>query len=133
MARMLYEIERNVDVTHCEFFDLGDYGDSPDGLVERDGVIEIKSVTGPPPVHFATLQRGSFDPSYKWQLIGHLDCTGRNWVDFVSYCADFPENKQLIIHRLQRKDCDEEISQLCIRRKDFLNLIGETIAIIQRG
>ncbi len=49
MARMLYEIERNVDVTHCEFFDLGDYGDSPDGLVERDGVIEIKSVTGPPP------------------------------------------------------------------------------------
>nr|WP_216657346.1 hypothetical protein [Candidatus Hamiltonella defensa] len=47
--------------------------------------------------------------------------------------ATFPENKQLIIHRLQRKDCDEEISQLCIRRKDFLNLIGETIAIIQRG
>ncbi len=53
---MLYEIERNVDVTHGGFFDLGDYGDSPDGLVERDGVIEIKSVTWPPRAfcYFAT-------------------------------------------------------------------------------
>ncbi|WP_193432654.1 YqaJ viral recombinase family protein [Candidatus Williamhamiltonella defendens] len=131
IARRLYEETNFVDITHGGFFDCVEYGDSPDGLVGNDGVIEIKSVTAA--VHYATLQRGSFDPSYKWQLIGHLDCTGRNWVDFVSYCADFPENKQLIIHRLQRKDCDEEISQLCIRRKDFLNLIGETIAIIQRG
>ncbi|PAV06459.1 YqaJ-like viral recombinase, partial [Arsenophonus sp. ENCA] len=53
MARMLYEIQRNVDVTNGGFFDLGDYGDSPDGLVGSDGVIEIKSVTAP--VHFATL------------------------------------------------------------------------------
>lgn len=131
MARMLYEIERNADVTNGGFFDLGDYGDSPDGLVENDGVIEIKSVTAA--VHFATLQRGSFDPAYKWQLIGHLDCTGRDWVDFVSYCSDFPENKQLIIHRLQRSDCEEEISALRTRREDFIHLIDETMCIIRRG
>ncbi|MFS1582937.1 MAG: YqaJ viral recombinase family protein [Candidatus Arsenophonus phytopathogenicus] len=128
MARMLYEIERNVDVTHGGFFDLGDYGDSPDGLVGNDGIIEIKSVTAP--VHYATLQRESFDPAYKWQLIGHLDCTGRDWVDFVSYCSDFPEDKQLIIYRLARKDCQDEINQLRLRRQDFLNLIEDTIDVI---
>ncbi|WP_181995331.1 hypothetical protein [Arsenophonus endosymbiont of Bemisia tabaci] len=37
MARMLYEIERNADVTNGGFFDLGDYGDSPDAHVENDG------------------------------------------------------------------------------------------------
>ncbi|WP_334470428.1 YqaJ viral recombinase family protein [Arsenophonus sp. PmNCSU2021_1] len=131
MARMLYEIERNVDVTNGGFFDLGDYGDSPDGLVGNDGVIEIKSVTAA--VHFAPLQRGSFDPAYKWQLIGHLDCTGRDWVDFVSYCADFPENKQLIIYRLLRGDYEEDISTLRTRREDFIHLIDETMCIIQRG
>ncbi|WP_177412500.1 PDDEXK family nuclease [Entomomonas moraniae] len=56
------------------FFDCGDYGESPDGLVNDDGVIEIKSVIAS--THYATLKRNLFDPSYKWQLIGHLDCAG---------------------------------------------------------
>lgn len=116
IARMLYEIERSVDVTNGGFFDLGDYGDSPDGLVENDGVIEIKSVTAA--VHFETLKRKTFDPAYKWQLIGHLDCTARDWVDFVSYCTDFPEDKQLIIYRLAKKECQDEINQLRLRRDE---------------
>ncbi|PAV02128.1 YqaJ-like viral recombinase [Arsenophonus sp. ENCA] len=131
MARMLYEIKEDVDVTNGGFFDLGDYGDSPDGLVGSDGVIEIKSVTAP--VHFATLERESFDPAYKWQLIGHLDCTGRDWVDFVSYCSDFPEQySPLIVYRLERKDCEAEITQLRTRRQDFLNLIDWTMGRIKR-
>ncbi|WP_181995164.1 hypothetical protein [Arsenophonus endosymbiont of Bemisia tabaci] len=60
---MLYQIERNADLTNGVFFDLGDYADSPDNFVENDGVIEIKSVTAA--VHFETLKRGPFDPAYK--------------------------------------------------------------------
>ena len=44
----------------------------------RDGVIEIKSVIAS--THYATLRRNSFDPAYRWQLVSHLDCTGRAWV-----------------------------------------------------
>lgn len=130
IARMLYEQKKEVLVTGGGFFDWGDYGDSPDGLVGNDGAIEIKSVIAP--VHYETLKRKTFDPTYKWQLIGHLDCTEREWVDFVSYCADFPENKQLIIYRLERKNYQEEINQLRKRRKDFLNEIEVMIdAIIE--
>lgn len=130
IARMLYEQKKEVLVTGGGFFDWGDYGDSPDGLVGNDGTIEIKSVIAP--VHYETLKRKNFDPTYKWQLIGHLDCTEREWVDFVSYCADFPENKQLIIYRLERKNYQEEINQLRKRRKDFLNEIEAMIdAIIE--
>ncbi|WGM09142.1 lambda exonuclease family protein [Arsenophonus nasoniae] len=130
IARMLYEQKKEVLVTGGGFFDWGDYGDSPDGLVGNDGAIEIKSVIAP--VHYETLKRKTFDPTYKWQLIGHLDCSERDWVDFVSYCADFPENKQLIIYRLERKDYQEEINQLRKRRKDFLNEIEVMIdAIIE--
>ena len=131
IARMMYEYENFVIVTNGGFFDWITYGDSPDGLVGSDGVVEIKSVTAP--IHYATLRRGSFDPAYRWQLIGHMDCTGRQWVDFVSYCSDFPADKQLIVHRLHRADCEDEIARLRQRRINFLGLVQETLESIRRA
>jgi hypothetical protein len=128
IARELYESENFVDVTNGGFFDCGDYGDSPDGLIGDDGIIEIKSVIAT--THFDTLRRGDFDPAYKWQLVGHLVCTGRDWVDFVSYCADFPAHKQLITHRLHRDDYSDEIERLRSRRCDFLELVKQTMELI---
>src|SRR6185295_353024 len=58
IARMMYEDENFVTVTNGGFFDCGEYGDSPDGRVGDDGIIEIKSVIAS--THYATLQRGSF-------------------------------------------------------------------------
>lgn len=123
LARMLYEDERFVTVGNGGFFCWGTYGDSPDGLVGNDGVIEIKSVQAH--VHHATVKRNSFDPAYRWQLISHLDCTARAWVDFVSYCGDFPEGQQLIVHRLHRDDYAKEIEQLKARRDAFLEMVTE--------
>ncbi|MDY7559911.1 YqaJ viral recombinase family protein [Pseudomonas sp. CCC3.2] len=130
IARMMYEEERFVDVTNGGFFDLGEYGDSPDGLVGHDGVLEIKSVIAA--VHYDTLRRGSFDPSYRWQLVGHLDCTGRDWVDFTSYCSDFPESGQLITYRQDRDDFREELLRLEDRRGLFLELVEETYKTLPR-
>ncbi len=117
VARMLYEEENFVSVANGGFFDCGDYGDSPDGLVGDDGLIEIKSVIAP--THYATIQRGSFDPAYRWQLVGHLYCTGRQWVDFGSFCSDFPDARQLFVARLNATDCAEEIDRLKQRITEF--------------
>lgn len=130
VARMLYEEENFVEVGNGGFFDWQLYGDSPDGLVMDDGVVEIKSVTAA--VHYATLRRESFDPAYRWQLIGHLDCTGRDWVDFVSYCSEFPAASQLIVHRLRRSECADEIQRLRDRRDAFLELVEQTYQTIPR-
>lgn len=125
IARMLYEDLYFTEVTNGGFFDCGFYGDSPDGLVGNDGVIEIKSVIDN--THHANLKRGAIDPSYKWQVIGHLDCSGREWCDFISYCADFPEASQLIVYRVYKKDVIEEIKMLSERRKLFNDLIENLI------
>jgi hypothetical protein len=130
VARILYEDAHFVEVTNGGFFDCGEYGDSPDGLVGEDGIVEIKSVIAP--VHYATMRRGSFDPSYRWQLIGHLECTERQWVDFVSYCSDFPEALQLRIYRLNRDDCADEINRLRKRRESFLSLVHDIIGKINQ-
>lgn len=129
IARMLYEDDRFVDVSNGGFFCCDQYGDSPDGLVGDDGVLEIKSVTAK--VHYATIRRGSFDPAYRWQLVGHIDCTGRDWVDFASFCSDFPQEKQLVIHRLHRSECQEELERLNARRSAFIDLVKEITETIR--
>ena len=131
IARQLYEDRHFVDVRNGGFFDWGNYGDSPDGLVEDEGVVEFKSVIAK--THYATLCRKSFDPAYRWQLVGHFDCTGRDWVDFASYCSDFPEEKQLIVYRLERHDYTDEIQRLRERREVFLELVQIVRNTIQSG
>jgi len=132
LARMLYEEQTFCDVTNGGFFDWGDWGDSPDGLIDDDGVLEIKCVIAP--VHHATSRRGSFDPAYRWQIAGHLDATGRDWVDFASYCSDYPEHKRLVVFRTYRRQMVEELNQLAERRAQFLELVrAETEQLQQKA
>lgn len=129
VARMLYEQEQFCEVSNGGFFDWNTYGDSPDGLVAKDGGVEIKCVIAS--THYATLTRGSYDPAYFWQLVGHLDCTKRDWFDFVSYCADFREDRQLLVYRLHREDVTKELEMLRQRRADFLGLVQQTLQTLQ--
>lgn len=129
IARELYERENFVAITNGGFFDCGEYGDSPDGLAGDDGVIEIKSVIIK--VHFAAIKRNKPDPTYFWQHIGHLDCTGRDWVDCVSFCDDFPDSSKLITYRIRKEDVADELQRLQIRRSEFLCLVDEIEARIR--
>ncbi len=124
VARMLYEQETFTDVLNGGFFCNDFIGCSPDGIVGDDGIIEIKSVI--PNVHFANIKRQSVDPAYKWQCIGNLKFTGKSWIDFISYCQDFPENKKLFVHRLDADTLSEEFKKIDDRVNDFKDLVEET-------
>lgn len=126
MARHLYGEENFVDVQDGGFFDCGAWGYSPDGLVGENGLIEIKSVVAK--THFANIERGAADPSYKWQIVGALDASGRDWIDFVSYCTDFPEARQLVTFRTTRDEVADEISAMQDRRGLFLDLVAQIVA-----
>lgn len=129
VARALYEDFNFIDVTNGGFYDNGLTGCSPDGLVGDNGVIEIKSVIDT--THFATMKRNSFDPAYKWQLFFNLKESGREWIDFVSYCADFPENTRLFTHRIFASMAEEEFNQIDSRLLEFESLINECKKIIK--
>jgi len=123
IARQLYEDEYFVDVKSGGFFDCGDTGCSPDGLVGDDGLIEIKSVLGH--VHYATMMRNAVDPAYKWQVYFNLMETDREWIDFVSFCADFPRDKKLFIVRVNRKNSSEQFDMLYQRKYEFFKLVEQ--------
>jgi len=124
IARALYEQQTFTDVSNGGFFKSDFIGCSPDGLVSDSGVIEIKSVIAS--THYANVKRNGIDPAYKWQCIGNLKFTGADWLDFVSYCADYPEGMQLFINRIYPADFVEEFAMLDRRILEFEKLVIET-------
>lgn len=123
LARELYELNTFSDVTNGGFFDNGNNGCSPDGLVGDNGVIEIKSVI--PSVHYKRIEKGGFDTSYRWQLMFNLKETDRDWIDFVSYCHDFPKEKRLYTCRVNKADCEADFEMMKIRLDEFESLIAK--------
>lgn len=123
IARAAYEAMFFVDVTRGGFYDNGNTGSSPDGLVLDDGLIEIKSAI--PSVHYGRIKKGGFDSTYKCQFLFNMRESGRGWIDFVSYCSDFPEEKRLYVHRILRGDFSEELGMIDNRLAEFFALVGE--------
>ena len=79
-------------------------GASPDGLVGKDGQIEVKCPT--PSVHLNTLLLQEIPSEYLPQITLQLACTRREWCDFVSYCPLLPEHLQIVVIRVYAKDLD---------------------------
>jgi len=123
IARHLYEDFYFCNVLNGGFFDNGFTGCSPDGLIDSDGVIEIKSVI--PSVQYKTIKRNMPDPAYKWQLIFNLKETDREWIDYISFCSNFPENNKLFIHRIERINLDYEFKCIDSRLDEFKFLVNE--------
>ena len=63
-------------------------GASPDGLVGKDGGIEIKSRV--PKFQFETIISGEVPDEYMNQIQGCLMASGRDWWDFVQYSNGLP-------------------------------------------
>ena len=90
-ARIRYA-EHFAPVTECGFITNDDHGFvigySPDGLVDDDGLIECKSRRQKFQVE--TILADRVPEEYMLQIQTGLLVTGREWLDFVSYCAGLP-------------------------------------------
>lgn len=128
IARALYEDTFFCEVTNGGMFDNGKTGISPDGLVYDDGIIEIKSVIAS--VQFATVKRMNIDPSYKWQCVFNLKESGRDWLDYVSFCAEFPQGKRLFDYRIIKGNVQEQFEMIDSRLNEFWPLVEESKEII---
>ena len=89
-------------------------GASPDGLIDDDGLIEIKCPQSA--THAKTLLSQKPDGKYITQMMWQMICTGRNYCDFVSFDPRFPEHLQLCVIRVDRdaKRCAELESEVVV-------------------
>ena len=93
-------------------------GASPDGLIDNDGGVEIKSVLST--TQLATIDAGKFPKEHTAQIQGNLWITGRQWWDFVSYSPDLPAPLNVYVFRVKRDE--DYIARL---EKDVITFLGE--------
>lgn len=120
IARALYEQEFFTPVESGGFYDNGMTGCSPDGR-PKGGLIEIKSQIVS--VHYDCIRKGGFAPAYKWQYFFNLRESGRDWLDFVSYCSDFPVGKRLYVYRILPENLQKEMDMMKSRLEQFWTLV----------
>lgn len=110
VAVELYEKQKRVTVKHKgddqQFVRLPGsklIGGTPDGLVGKNGVLEVKC-----PYtfknHLRTVRDQCVPDEYEDQVWGHLLLTGRQWCDFVSYHPEAEHVPKLVIVRIERDE-----------------------------
>jgi putative phage-type endonuclease len=127
LARAAYEALKDVLVDEVGFVPhptITMAGASPDGLVEQDGLLEIKCPNTA--THIDTLLSESVPTKYYTQMQFQLACTGRKWCDFVSFDNRLPEELQLFVKRVPRDDTyiklmEAEIVQFIAELDDKIN------------
>lgn len=122
VAKVAYEISTGNLVDEVGFFttDDGLFGLSPDGLIDADGVLEIKTMVASETL-FKAIADGDLT-EYMDQCNGYLWLLGRQWVDLVLWAPDMQElGLTMVIHRITRNE--EEIEKLEIDLMKFAKLV----------
>ena len=93
-ARDLYSFTKGVEVEQTGVIKLDDHRHySPDGIVNPDGLIEIKTVI--PSVYVEILATGKIQTAYRRQMQWGLYITGRAWCDYCAYCPYVEERAEV--------------------------------------
>lgn len=119
IARSAYEVDKGVMTAETGLIDhpsIAGFAASPDGIVGSDGLLEIKCPNTAQ--HIAVIQSRAHDSAYEWQMLAQMACSGREWVDFVSFDDRLPEELQYACFRFQRDD--KRIREMEAEVKHFL-------------
>lgn len=126
-ARSAYSFYTDADVAEIGFVPhptIGKSGASPDGLVNADGMVEIKCPNTA--THIDTLLGQTVPGKYVTQMQWQMACTGREYCDFVSYDPRLPETMRIYIERVKRDDA--LISELEVEVVKFLAEVEDKVA-----
>lgn len=129
LARMAYEDSNAALVTEAGICVTGDdlFGYSTDGLVNKDGLIEIKCpIDG---AKILTMWQTGDVSEYIHQMQGGMWITGRKYCDFIMYVPDLaPVGKDLFVKRVHRDDAfiDEMVKGLA----RFDGMVTDNLAVL---
>ena len=131
MARQAYELKRNVFVDEVGFIDhptIDMSGASPDGLVDKKGLVEIKCPESK--THMEYLMTGKPPAKYIPQMMWQMACTGREWCDFVSFDPRFPINLQIFVIKVEYDPTYVRMLELEITQ--FLDEVSKKVEILRK-
>lgn len=128
-ARAYYEQINSIVVPQVGFVELDDWiGCSPDGLVDRDGLLELKCPNST--THLQTILDDKMQTKYKPQVQGQMWVCDRKWCDYVSFDPRM-EDRPFFCKRIERDDdyiadLEKAVNQFVDQLKDMISQITET-------
>lgn len=128
VAREMYELEQGIEVEQVGFIEESKYvGCSPDGLIGKNGLIEIKCLNDVG--HYCVIRdkEKGIDSQYLWQVQMQMLITKRKWCDLVFYNPNF--EKSLVIFRILPDEVKFEALKAGIKKGQ--KLIEEQLKICQ--
>jgi hypothetical protein len=131
LARAAYEMADDVETESIGFAihdRIDRFGASPDALVGTDGLLEIKCPQTM--THIDYLLSGAIPVEYEPQMLAEMACTGRQWVDFVSFDPRLPKRLQRFQKRFMRDD--GRIAEMEQAVEKFLAEVDELLARLKQ-
>jgi len=125
VARAMYEAQTGHMVDEVSFYvsDDGVFGLSPDGTIDDDGVLEIKTLVSSDTL-FTALVDGDLS-AYRDQCLGYLWLLGRQWVDLCLWIPDLANAGRKGLHIVRIDRDDDEIEKLEADLMKFAVLVDE--------
>jgi putative phage-type endonuclease len=118
-AKDAFEVATGSLLIPCGFIDhpeIGDFGSTPDNLLDRDAVVEFKCPQTT--THIAWKLAGEVPEQHRPQILAQLACTGRTRAVFVSFDPRVPPKSQLFIREWTPKA--EEVAAVEQAAREFL-------------
>lgn len=119
-ARQFYAFMRDAEPELVGFITNGPKGCSPDSLIGKDGMLEIK--TKLPHLMIAAHEHGGFPPEHVAQCQGQLWVAEREWVDLICY---WPRMQPLIVRAYRDEDYIKSLSAAVDQFNDELAALVE--------
>lgn len=128
-ARRIYEARTGAFVTEAGIcVDDAGYGYSSDGLIESDGLMEVKAPIDS--VKIMEMWRTGDTSEYDHQMQGGLWITNRKWIDFLMYVPSLASvGKDLYLKRIYRNE--EFIDNMVTRLAKFHQLVQHNVAVLR--
>jgi len=129
-ARVAYEVKTNNFVDQVPFIDhptIQGFGCSPDGLVGKDGLLEIKCPNSA--THWEYFKAKEPPKKYFIQMQAQMAVTGAKWCDFVSFDPRMPERSQLLVVNVPRDY--EFINYMNAEIQQFLSEVEAEVKLME--
>ena len=128
LAATEYELQTDADVSAVGFVyhpSIDRAGASPDRLVGKDGLLEIKNPNTT--THLKWLLAGVVPEEHKPQMYFQMRCTERDWCDFMSFDSRLEPRYQKFIVRLHADEAAMDAIDA-----EVIKFLAEVDAVIEQ-
>lgn len=105
-------------------------GSSPDGLIQKDGGLEIKCLDGGNHVKLFGDRPEDVMDEYLPQVNFNMACTGREWWDFIAFNPHMPEHMKMFRRTIRRdENCIKLLETAVI---EFIAEVDQRVALLMK-